>query len=135
MRQITFKVPGKPTGKGRPRFTRNGRAYTPNKTRAYESLVARVAKIAMAGEPVLTGPVRLQIEACFAKPKSWAKKKREAAYWKTSIPDADNLAKVADALNGIVWKDDAQVCELSVKKVYSVHDVEEMMFIVTELTA
>jgi Holliday junction resolvase RusA-like endonuclease len=34
--------------------------------------------------------------------------------------DADNLAKaVLDALNGIAYYDDSQVCELSVSKLYS----------------
>ena len=35
----------------------------------------------------------------------------------TKKPDADNLAKaVLDSLNGLIWVDDAQVCELSVSK-------------------
>lgn len=35
-----FQVPGEPVGKGRPRFTRQGRAYTPAKTAKYENLVS-----------------------------------------------------------------------------------------------
>ena len=34
-------------------------------------------------------------------------------------PDADNILKaVCDALNGFAWKDDAQVIEAHVRKVY-----------------
>jgi Holliday junction resolvase RusA-like endonuclease len=40
-----------------------------------------------------------------------------------------------DGLNGVVWKDDAQVCDLHVKKRYSDNEIEEMRVIITELTA
>ena len=34
-------------------------------------------------------------------------------------PDVDNIAKaVLDALNGVIWVDDKQVVELTVKKYY-----------------
>ena len=36
---IKFTVPGVPVGKGRPRFTRGGHAYTPEKTAAFEEKV------------------------------------------------------------------------------------------------
>ena len=35
--KVEIEVSGQPQGKGRPRFTRNGRAYTPDKTREYEA--------------------------------------------------------------------------------------------------
>lgn len=34
---MTFFVPGRPRGKGRPRFTRTGHAYTDEATRDYEA--------------------------------------------------------------------------------------------------
>ena len=34
---LLFRVNGMPQGKARPRFTRQGRAYTPKKTRDYEA--------------------------------------------------------------------------------------------------
>ena len=38
-------------------------------------------------------------------------------------PDADNIAKVvSDALNGIVYEDDSQICDLNVKKLYTVQE-------------
>jgi Holliday junction resolvase RusA-like endonuclease len=37
--------------------------------------------------------------------------------WKTTRPDADNLAKaVFDALNGILWADDSQIVNSTVSK-------------------
>ena len=45
--QLFFTVEGTPVGKGRPKFARRGNfvtAYTPTKTRTYESLIAEAAK-------------------------------------------------------------------------------------------
>lgn len=40
-------------------------------------------------------------------------------------PDLDNLAKpVLDALNGVLWVDDSQVCSLYVQKMYKQQDAE-----------
>lgn len=39
MTYIEFTVDGEPVGKGRPRFTRSGHTYTPEKTADYEQLV------------------------------------------------------------------------------------------------
>ena len=120
--EVTFRIPGKPTGKGRPRFARMGkftRTYTDAKTASYENLV----KLAYCGEVgdrmrFADGPVAVQITAFFAIPKSWSKAKRAATVWHTGKPDADNIAKVtADALNGIAWTDDGQVADLRVTKV------------------
>ena len=43
MKRIDFWFQGEPVGKGRPRFTRQGRAYTPKKTRDYELKLAAKA--------------------------------------------------------------------------------------------
>lgn len=117
-------VPGQPTGKGRPRFTRQGRAYTPAKTKVYEELIAGFARREMeaAGWDRTPLPVKLHILAQFEIPKSWTKTKKSQALLgeiTPGRPDIDNIAKaVLDALNGIVYDDDAQVAQLMVKKVY-----------------
>lgn len=46
---MKFPVPGKPVPKARPRVV-NGRAFTPQRTKNYEKLVALHAKAAMARE-------------------------------------------------------------------------------------
>ena len=44
----------------------------------------------------------------------------EGAWLHTSLPDVDNLAKsILDAMNGVIWKDDAQVFRLTAEKTYS----------------
>lgn len=46
--------------------------------------------------------------------------------------DCDNLAKaILDSLNGIAYKDDSQVCELSVRKMYG--EVPKVIVLLTEL--
>ena len=119
MTEVTFFVPGTPRGKGRPRFSRkSGRAYTPAETAAYESTVAYAGHAAMGTQTLLEGPVGVKMTAVFGIPASWSLKRKAAAIHHTSKPDADNIAKCCDALNGIIWKDDAQVARISVSKVY-----------------
>ena len=125
---ITVTVPGEPRGKARPRVVRakNGRvmSYTPDKTVEYEELV-RARYLAAGGVRFADdASIHMIITAYFGIPKS-ASKKRKAAMLSgelepTKKPDADNIAKIIlDALNGIAYKDDAQVTDLHVLKEYS----------------
>lgn len=114
--QIRFTVPGPPLAKQRARGG-NGTHYTPDQTVRYENLVRTEAAKAMEilALPLLEGPVLLQVVVFRPIPPSWSKKRQAAALeqrWDTRKPDFDNFAKiVADALNGVVWKDDAQVVQ------------------------
>ena len=73
----------------------------------------------MADMPPFVGAVELSICAEYLVPVSWSKKRKVAAIWKASKPDADNIAKlVKDAMNSIVYQDDAQVAILTVSKRY-----------------
>ena len=115
---------GQPVGKGRPRFSRaSGTVYTPEKTARYEERLAWAAQSVMAGRPLLTGALEVYIEAFMEIPKSKPKKFREAALAgtirPTTKPDPDNIAKMLDALNRVVWVDDSQIYLLTVNKVYS----------------
>lgn len=119
---LVIVLPGAPKGKGRPRFW-NGRAVTPEATRAYEHSLAAVARVAMAARPVINGPMSVSVEARMPVPASWSRKRRAAALagvlWPTGKPDADNILKCLDALNGIVWRDDALIVATQVLKIYS----------------
>jgi len=116
-----FIIDGAPQGKGRPRFG-NGHAYTPEKTRDYEELVGWEYKRQV--NKFYEGAVAMAIFAYYPIPKSATKANRakmlSAEIRPQCKPDADNIAKVfADALNGIAYKDDAQIVELRVYKYYA----------------
>ena len=123
---IVFTVPGVPVAKGRARaFIRKGKVahITPEKTVNYETLVKISAAEAMGGRDLIDGPVMLAITLYLPIPKSWAKKKQalaiEDGIRPTGKPDASNVAKaIEDGMNGVVWLDDSQVTELSVRKRY-----------------
>ncbi len=117
-------LPGQPIGKGRPRFTRTGRVYTPEKTRRYEHRLAGTASNYMMLrqlEPT-TMPCHMVIKAQFEIPKSWTKTKKAAAAAYEILPgkpDIDNIAKIVmDSFSGVVFEDDAQVYDLKVVKTY-----------------
>lgn len=120
---ITFRVMGQPVGKARPRVTRAGRVYTPKKTEQAEDDIRKMATYVMCDEPPLQGPVELVVVFTMDVPPSWSKAKRQQAY-KQEIkpagkPDIDNLAKtVMDAINGVVYQDDAQVVMIAATKRY-----------------
>ena len=120
--KMKFTVYAEPVAKGRPRFS-GYHAYTPKKTRDYEKLV-RDSYIQECGETFLEGEIRANIICYFPIPKSTSKKNRalmeRGDIRHTKRSDCDNLAKtILDALNGIAYKDDCQVCELHVYKFYS----------------
>lgn len=113
---IKLYFPIQPVAKARARVTRRGFAYTPKKTKDFEETLKYLATLQLHSvrhEP-LTGP--LSIEAYFylkapKKPKS---------HLPITKPDHDNLIKsVCDAMNGIAWVDDAQICESKVCKRYA----------------
>ena len=79
---LTFEIPGDPVAKARPRASMvagRARLYTPAKTEKYEARVALFAQQAMAGRPVIEGPVALSVTALFPIPASWPKKRQAAA--------------------------------------------------------
>lgn len=122
---IIIRLDGAPQGKGRPRFVRSsGRAFTPAATRSYEAALRYAAQVAMGNRPPLTGPVEVAVYAGFPIPKSLPKRDLARAVngeiRPTKKPDADNLMKCMDALNQVVWADDAQVVEAHVRKYYDV---------------
>lgn len=122
---IAFAVDGEPKGKGRPRFTKNGHAYTDDKTKQYETLVWQ-SYLNMADGYKFTSPVRVTIKAFHKPPKGKSKKVVEdmlnGRILPTKKPDADNVAKIIlDGLNSIAWDDDTQVVEMMVTKAYSEH--------------
>ena len=129
MQKLMFEILGSPIGQGRPKFsTINGhaKAYDPEKSRNYKAYVRLLATQAMKENDfeMITGSCAIKIWAYFDIPKSKSKKFKEAALASkerpTKKPDADNIVKaILDALNGLMYKDDSCIVELSCVKYYS----------------
>lgn len=122
---ITFVIYGEPQGKGRPKFTMTGHAYTPERTKSYEAeIVAAFRREFPDFVRWEKGvPLRVRIKAVYGVPVSDSKAKRErkltGAIRPTKKPDADNVEKaILDALNGIAWRDDAQIVDIRTVKEY-----------------
>lgn len=90
-------VPGQPQPKQRPRLGRGGHTFTPQKTRHAEGVIRTYCHQAMAGRPPFTGPLKLAM--------AFKRSDRRRV-------DLDNLCKIVDAINGVVWEDDHQILEL-----------------------
>jgi Holliday junction resolvase RusA-like endonuclease len=127
---LTLELPGAPRGKGRPRFRVIGHGkkqfvstYTDAETRKYEERLKAVGTARMGmGEP-FDCPLSVKVEALTPIPASWSLKKQASAaageLCPTGKPDADNIAKLVDALNGVVWRDDSAIVSMLIVKRYS----------------
>lgn len=108
-------------------------AYTPARTVYFENL-CRYEFYQAAGEAYQRpdsalyfeayAPLRVEVTAYYMVPASCTRKRRadmlSGKLRPLKKPDADNVAKaVLDALNGVAYKDDAQVVELLVTKQWS----------------
>ena len=117
-----FVIPGAPEGKARPRSTRTGHAFTPQRTRDYEECV-RTAWT-QSGCAMLDGPIAVRIYAYHPCNKSDSRqtvlRKLAGKLLPAKKPDWDNIGKlVADALNGIAYDDDKSIIDARVIKVYA----------------
>jgi Holliday junction resolvase RusA-like endonuclease len=136
MISIMFTIYGHPVAKGRPRFSTRGKfpvAYTPEKTKTYESEVGMMAKAAMGASKVLDGALEAFIYVTFPVPPSYSKKRTEACLndteKHTKRPDLDNVIKaVIDGMDKIVFNNDSQITSIHSTKVYGeVAKVEVMV--------
>ena len=117
---IQFSIPMKPKAKERPRFGQ-GHAYSATKTKGAEKLVKEYAEAATTAP--IEGPVDVAMWFQFAIPQSWSKAKKANPPACTKRPDLDNLAKlVMDAIQGVVFADDASVTSLQLHKSYGPTD-------------
>ena len=133
-----FEIEGKIKGKGRPRFSSYGKfvkAYTPEQTATYENLIKLQFRIT-CGKWYSEQPLKMKITAVHGLIKSESKKKQakmlNGEIKPTKKPDADNIVKIiCDALNGIAYKDDTQVVDLTVRKIYG--EVEKVVVEIEEI--
>ena len=130
---------GEPKGKERPRFCHNGQIYTPKQTTTYEQqIIFDYYKQCGNVKFDENSQLELFVKAYYKIPKSASKKKRMAMLSEeirpTKKPDGDNILKaVADALNGVCYKDDKSIVKMSIEKFYS--DVPRIEVIVQEVQA
>lgn len=107
-------------GQKRPRMASvkgHARVYKDPYDKVLEQMIAY--KFLEAGGKLFHGACRISINCFSPAPKS---KKEDDFLVK---PDADNIAKlILDALNGVAYKDDAQVISLKVKKHKRTHDLD-----------
>lgn len=101
---LRFTVPGQPVPKQRPRLTRRGKAYTPQKTLDYEFSVATHAVRAAGYSDTwpMTATYRLDVTFYMGDARR---------------SDLDNAIKsLGDGLNGILYDDDHLVTEIHAHK-------------------
>lgn len=118
-RVVAFCVDGTPIPWKRPVQGKNIHTGKPmrwndKRSEAQRRLIAQAARLAWRGDPV-AGPVVVRTLAIFAIPPSWPKALRDEALaarvMHIADPDLDRLSNlVHDALSGIVYMDDNQVC-------------------------
>lgn len=113
---LDLTIPIRPVPQGRPRLGKAGFAYTPPRTRQYVAAIREAARAVWADREAITGPIVVLVETQFQLPKS-----AKGRTHHTQRPDVDNLAKaVLDALNKLVFADDAQIVRLIASKAWSV---------------
>lgn len=126
--QLFFNFDIEPTPQLRPRVSSRGgyvRVYDPPKVKQFKSLLRSLA-VNQYARPPLIGP--LSVSLTFYRPvqKSISKTERERRLSNQSKPvvkpDTDNYIKsTLDALNGVLWHDDAQIVKITGEKRYSDH--------------
>lgn len=117
-----FSIPGTPVAWARASRGK-GFTFTPAKQRNYGEIVRFAALESMCGKIPAEGALKLIVSVRLAIPASWSKRKQEEAaiglIRPAKKPDWDNAGKIiSDALNGIVYRDDAQIVEATVTKHY-----------------
>ena len=125
--RIEFTVLGEPHAQMRHKTFKKGTftgAYDPSKDIKKNFLLT--VQHNAPKEPI-TDPIMITVVFYFGRPKNHYRTGRNACMlrddapeWHTSRKDVDNLQKlIFDALNGIFWKDDAQICWVEAQKKYS----------------
>lgn len=94
-------------------------AYTPTLADKWKRAVRAAASLAMGGHEPFSGPVA--VERVFLFPRTDEQMRPSAPPGRVWCPqhvgDEDNLVKaVNDALNGVVYEDDRQICDGRVLK-------------------
>ena len=131
MKKTELFFPFEPIPKGRPRVTKRGHAYTPQKTRDYEKSIKEFYK--ENTDDFYSSAIGIRLVFNMPIPQSVSKKQR--ALMQDGVVkctkhngDIDNLGKaVLDALNEVAFTDDCLITRLSLQKKYSAQPGTEMV--------
>lgn len=123
-----LRIDGKPVAWKRPGQTRGGRRFDPATNKQAKRDIGLLWKAKGYRPHPKEVPLVLALEFAFTRPSSHFvgrdvqnQLRDDAPLFHVGVPDGDNLAKlVKDALKGIAWHDDAQVCRLIVDKTWTV---------------
>lgn len=105
---VTFTLPGEPCTKGSHSigYRRDGRAFVRNanaREKTWATSIAWAALAARGPSPLLEGAVRLDVMVSMANP--------------LRPPDGDKvLRSIADALSGVLYRDDRQIINWHLQK-------------------
>lgn len=123
--ELTFNI--EPQQQERPRATGRGRfirVYDPPKTAKFKQKMAKLAMVEMQGKDKFDSAISVTIRFFRKVQKSISKKehaRRTQGHVRPIVkPDLDNYIKsTLDALNGVIWTDDATIVELNTSKWYA----------------
>lgn len=128
---IHLAIPDEPQGKQRPKARRFGKGqkarvmtYTPEKTVKYETLIQELFAVKYPNFEPVESALEMELTAGLMIPTSASKKRKKLMEDReirpTKRPDGDNILKaVMDALEGLAYKNDAQIVKETTEKFYS----------------
>jgi crossover junction endodeoxyribonuclease RusA len=124
---ISFIVHGKaePAGSKTTGVSNRGKRYVRDSNPAskeWKRLVSQVAGEAMAGRPLLEGPLSLTVEFFRPRPQGHFGKRGllpSAPVFPTTAPDTTKLVRaIEDAMQGVVYRNDSQIVSQVARKQY-----------------
>jgi Holliday junction resolvase RusA-like endonuclease len=119
---VLLKIPGAPIPKHAPRLCRRtGRVYSDQTKQVRDVRIMLKAQYRLLKSKPMSGPMEINFVFFMPLLAGWSKKKKKEMVGQPHVkrPDRDNLLKfIQDCMNGIVYDDDSQVWNGTVKKIY-----------------
>ena len=127
MNVLKIEIPGVIQPQERPRFSRQGKGVVTHDAPKSKNFKDFVKLVAWQNKPteLIKGPIKLQADVYLMPPKKYHTGPKRALIASGELrpitkPDTDNLIKgIKDGMSKIIWHDDAQIVELTVRKYYS----------------
>lgn len=136
MSEVTIEVVGIPVPQGSHRVGLNKRTgahmvvESNAKLAVWRRTISLAAQTAFGRRSLFAGPLTVDATFRLVRPKSV-----KTRVYPSVRPDLDKMLRALDALTGVVWVDDAQVVEISARKLYAETMSPGAMIIVREVSA